>query len=87
MFSRISTQLSIIENLQKSYSLKTQQVEALNKSVSIANDLFKSARVDYFEVLMTQSDVLISQLELIETKKAQLHTVVHIYRDSGGGRK
>jgi outer membrane protein TolC len=49
--------------------------------------LFKSARVDYFEVLMTQRDALTSKLELIDTKKEQLNAAVHVYRDLGGGWK
>jgi len=84
-YLEVSTQLSKISNLDKSYQLRSQQVEALNNSIRIANDLFKSARADYFEVLMTQRDALESKLELIETKKEQLNAAVHVYRDLGGG--
>lgn len=86
-YLEVSSQLSKINNLEKSYDLKSQQVVALNRSVDVAGDLFKSARVDYFEVLMTQRDALENKLELIETKKAQLNTTVHVYRDLGGGWK
>ena len=86
-YLEVSSQLSKINNLEKSYDLKSQQVAALNRSIDVAGDLFKSARVDYFEVLMTQRDALESKLELIETKKAQLNAVVHMYRDLGGGWK
>lgn len=86
-YLEVSIQLSKIENLQKGYDLKSQQVDALNRSIDISNDLFKSARVDYFEVLMTQRDALESKLELIETKKEQLNAVVHVYKDLGGGWK
>jgi multidrug efflux system outer membrane protein len=86
-YLEVSSQLSKINNLEKSYQLKAKQVDALNRSIDVAGDLFKSARVDYFEVLMTQRDALESKLELIETKKAQLNAVVHVYRDLGGGWK
>lgn len=86
-YLEVSSQLSKINNLEKSYDLKLQQVIALNRSVAVAGDLFKSARVDYFEVLMTQRDALENKLELIETKKAQLNATVHVYRDLGGGWK
>ena len=33
---------------------------------------------------MTQRDALESKLELIETKKRQLNTVVNIYKELGG---
>ncbi|SHF13091.1 TolC family protein [Flavisolibacter ginsengisoli] len=84
-YLEVSTQLSKIDNLKKSYDLKSRQVEALTKSIDLSNDLFKSARADYFEVLMTQRDALESKLELIETKKEQLNAVVNIYRELGGG--
>jgi NodT family efflux transporter outer membrane factor (OMF) lipoprotein len=86
-YIEVSNQLSKINNLEKSYDLKSQQVAALNRSIDVSNDLFKSARVDYFEVLMTQRDALESKLELIETKKEQLNAAVNVYKDLGGGWK
>ncbi|RZK91569.1 MAG: TolC family protein [Pedobacter sp.] len=84
-YIEVANQLSNITNLQKSYDLKSKQVLALTQSIDISNDLFKSARADYFEVLMTQRDALQSKLELIETKKQQLNAVVNIYHALGGG--
>lgn len=86
-YLEVATQLSKISNLENSYNLKSKQVDALNKSIDVSNDLFKSARVDYFEVLMTQRDALESKLELIETKKEQLNATVRVYRNLGGGWK
>lgn len=84
-YFEVANQLSNISNLQKSYDLKYRQVNALNLSINIANDLFKSARADYFEVLMTQRDALEAKLELVDTRKEQLNAVVNIYRSVGGG--
>ncbi len=84
-YLEVATQLSRIDNLGKSYELKAKQVDALKRSIDISNDLFKSARADYLEVLMTQRDALESKLELIETKRDQLNAVVNVYRDLGGG--
>lgn len=86
-YLEVSTQMSNISNLEKSYDLKSKQVDALTNSISISNDLFRNARADYLEVLMTQRDALESKLELIETKKQQLNAVVNIYRNLGGGWK
>lgn len=86
-YLEVSNQLSRIDNLGKSYDLKSKQVDALTRSIDISNDLFKSARADYLEVLMTQRDALESKLELIETKKQQLNAMVHVYRNLGGGWK
>ncbi len=86
-YLEVATQLSKISNLNNSYTLKTKQVDALNKSIEFSNDLFKSARVDYFEVLMTQRDALQTKLELMDIKKEQLNAVVRVYRNLGGGWK
>ncbi|MFD2148043.1 TolC family protein [Mucilaginibacter antarcticus] len=86
-YLEVSNQLSNIGNLQKGYDLKQQQVAALTRSIEVSNDLFKSSRADYLEVLMTQRDALEAKLELIETKQKQLNAVTHVYRDLGGGWK
>lgn len=84
-YVEIANQLAKINNLNKSYDLKAQQVQALSESVAISNNLFRSARADYMEVLLTQRDALESKFELIETKKQQMNATVNIYRALGGG--
>ncbi|RBL90260.1 TolC family protein [Chitinophaga flava] len=84
-YVEVANQLAKINNLEKSYDLKSQQVVKLTQSIDISNDLFKSARADYMEVLMTQRDALESKFELIETKKQQLNAMVNIYQALGGG--
>lgn len=84
-YVEVANQLAKIQNLERSYDLKAQQVQALNQSIDISNDLFKSARADYMEVLMTQRDALESRFELIETKKEQLNAYVNMYQALGGG--
>jgi multidrug efflux system outer membrane protein len=86
-YTEVSNELSNINNLERSYNLKSQQVEVLTKSIDIANDLFKSARANYLEVLMTQRDALESKLELVETKKEQYNAVTNVYKALGGGWK
>jgi multidrug efflux system outer membrane protein len=81
----VVNQLSNISNLEKSYALKTKQVEALTQSINISTGLFKSARADYMEVLLTQRDALESKFELIETKQKQMNAMVNIYQALGGG--
>ncbi len=81
----VVNQLSNISNLRKSYDLKAQQVQTLTQSIDISTGLFKSARADYMEVLLTQRDALESKFELIETKKQQMNARVNIYRALGGG--
>ena len=84
-FTDVVTQLASIENLQKSYELKAQQVEALTRSSEVSTILFQSARADYMEVLMTKRDSLEGQMTLIETKKKQYQAMVGVYQTLGGG--
>lgn len=84
-YIEVVNQLSRIRNLEQRYNLKDQQVQTLIHSIDISNDLFRSARADYMEVLMTQRDALEARFELIETKKEQMNAMVKIYQALGGG--
>ena len=84
-FVEVATELSNVNNLDQLYKLKTKQVESLTKSIDISNDLFKSARATYLEVLMTQRDALEAKLELVDAKKRQFNAVTNIYKALGGG--
>ncbi|UUC43911.1 TolC family protein [Flavobacterium cerinum] len=84
-YIEVANQLAKISNTEKTFDLKSKQVEALNQSIEISNDLFGSARADYMEVLMTQRDALESKFDLIETKMKQMNAMVNIYRALGGG--
>lgn len=84
-YIEVVNQLSNISNLEKSYDFKSKEVQALTQSITISNNLFKSARADYMEVLLTQRDALESKFDLIETKKQQMNATVNVYRQLGGG--
>ena len=84
-YIEVENGISLIENLRKSYDLKEDQVEALSESINLTNRLFRSARADYMEVLLTQRDALESKMELVETRKDQLLARVSMYRNLGGG--
>lgn len=84
-FTDVANQLAMIGNLQKSYELQAQQVDALARSSEVSTVLFQSARADYMEVLLTRRDSLEAEMELIETKKRQLQAIVNVYQALGGG--
>ncbi|GAB2779714.1 outer membrane protein TolC [Hymenobacter luteus] len=86
-YVEVANQLANLGNLDKSYAEKARAVEALNQSVTISNSLFRSARADYTEVLLTQREALESKFDLTETKLQQLTAVVNVYRALGGGWK
>ncbi|MDR4503383.1 MAG: TolC family protein [Candidatus Scalindua sp.] len=86
-YIEVVNKLSNISNLKKTYDLKAKEVEALTQSITLADKLFKSARADYLEVLMTQRDALQAKMELIETKVLQMNAMISIYQALGGGWK
>jgi len=83
----ISNLMSKVKNIDQYYQLKSQETQALDQSIDIANQLFKNSRADYLEVLLNQRDALDAKMELIEAKEKQLSTVVDIYKSLGGGWK
>jgi len=84
-YIEVVNQLSNIENLTKSYDTKSQEVQKLIESINISNNLFRSARADYMEVLLTQRDALESRFDLVETKMRQINAMINIYHAMGGG--
>lgn len=83
----VANLMSKIKNIDQYYQLKSQETQALDQSIDIANQLFKNSRADYLEVLLNQRDALDAKMELIEAKEKQLSTVVDIYKSLGGGWK
>ncbi|WP_276167589.1 TolC family protein [Zobellia alginiliquefaciens] len=84
-YVEVVNQLAKIDNFEKSYDLRSKEVDALTASIDISNRLFRSARADYMEVLLTQRDALEARVELVETKQKQMNAVVNVYRALGGG--
>ena len=84
-YIEVMNQLSGIDNYSKSLNVKSKEVDILTQSVDVSNNLFKSARADYIEVLLTQQEALKSKLEQIEIKQKQLNAEVNIYKALGGG--
>lgn len=81
----VTNLLAAMTNLKMSFDLKEKEVNVLNESYDISTVLFKSARADYMEVLLTQRDALEARFDLVETKKQQMHARVNLYRALGGG--
>lgn len=84
-FTEVQNELSGIDNYGKSFTTKSNEVDILNQSTTISENLFKSARADYGEVLLTQREALDSKMELIEIKKKQLNAEINVYKALGGG--
>lgn len=86
-FYEVSNELKNIENLQSAHSLKSMEVEALEKASNISTDLFKSGRANYLDVLFTQRGTLQAKIELVTLRKQQYNAHVNLYKALGGGWK
>lgn len=86
-YIEVVNRMNLIDNLQQGYTLKFQEVQALQQSVVISANLFRSARADYMEVLLTQRDALEQRFELIELKLNQFQAMINVYQALGGGWK
>jgi multidrug efflux system outer membrane protein len=84
-YTDVANQLASIHNLDKTYQLKSGQVNALSESLDIADTLFKAARIDYLETLLTQRDYLETRMEQIETRQQQFSAHIALYKALGGG--
>ncbi|HEY0262122.1 MAG TPA: efflux transporter outer membrane subunit [Chitinophagales bacterium] len=86
-FLEVQNQLSAVDKYSKSFDTKTKEVEILNQSITISNSLFRNARADYMEVLLTQREALEQKMQLVEIRTTQLQSEINIYKALGGGWK
>ena len=84
-FTEVVNQVNGVQNYTSSIGLKRQQVQALERSVDIASNLFQNARVEYIDVLFAQRDMWQGRRDLIDTKQQQLSAIVNAYQALGGG--
>lgn len=84
-YLEVVNQMNTIENMQQVVEYKNRETKTLTDAVVVANELFKSSRADYLEVLMTQREAMDAKMELVEAKTKQLIAVVDVYKSLGGG--
>ncbi len=77
--------LAGLRNLQRSLDLKRSEAEVFTRSIATSNDLFRTSRATYLEVLFAQQNALNTRLELVEMKQRELMLGVGVYRALGGG--
>lgn len=81
----VSDALAQTEQLRSRYRISSQKVLALQDAIANANLLFRNGMATYLEVITAQSNLLQSELELSDIKRAQLSASVSLYRALGGG--
>jgi outer membrane protein, multidrug efflux system len=81
----VSTQMGRMENYAAAVAKKREEVVALKEGVGIAKDLFASGHAAYLEIIAAQKNVLVSDIELIELRKARFFALIDLYKALGGG--
>ncbi len=84
-YVEVYNELNNINNLQKIYLLRNEEVNVLAQSIETSTELFRTSRATYLEVLLTQQNALNARLDFIDVRKRQLFSSVNIYRTLGGG--
>lgn len=84
-YIEVYNQMVYMNNLNKIYNFKNEEVQVLTTSIETASELFLTGRATYLEIIVTRSAALQSRLELINIKKRQFGSMINIYRALGGG--
>lgn len=81
----VSDALIALDKLEERQSIALNRTSKLQSAIHNADLLFDTGMANYLEVITAQSNVLQSELELAQIKKAQLVAMVDLYRSLGGG--
>jgi outer membrane protein, multidrug efflux system len=81
----VSDALIALDKLEEKQSIALNRTSKLQSAIHNADLLFNTGMANYLEVITAQSNVLQSELELAQIKKAQLVAMVDLYRSLGGG--
>ena len=81
----VSDALVKIKKLAEQRATQDKRTAILKQTTVNAEMLFQSGMANYLEVITAQSNVLQSELELAQTKRAQLDATAELYRSMGGG--
>ena len=74
--------------IQKLREVRTQQEEgisALQDAADLSRDRYQSGLASYIEILIADQNLFQQQLQLAQTKGAELRAVTDLYRSLGGG--
>ncbi len=84
-FREVYNAVNKINNTQKMYELKKEEVEILKKSIVTATELFAVGRANYLEVITAQKNALQAQIELINCYRNYNYSFIELYISIGGG--
>jgi len=83
----VANALVRMDKLKAQYTAADNRATVLLRAVKNSDMLFKNGMAGYLEVIIAQSNLLQSQIELANLKKSRLEAEVELYRSLGGGWK
>lgn len=81
----VADALVALNKLGQKETIALERTQILQDAIGHADLLFNTGMADYLEVITAQSNVLQSELELAQIKKARLDAMVNLYKSLGGG--
>ena len=85
--SEVSDALYMYESAKDKSQHRTEQIAALESSVSSTKALFHDGTSTYLEVLTAQQDLFSAQLSQVNDRFEQLQATINLYHALGGGRE
>ncbi len=83
----VSDAMSLYQTAVDKISVRTNQLNALQKSVEYSRELLRYGSANYIEVIQARQSLLGAELSRVNDRLQQLQAVVDLYRSLGGGWK
>ncbi len=83
----VSDAISLYENAGEKISIRTLQMDALQKSVDFSEELLQNGFANYIEIINARQSLLLAELGKVNDRLQQLQSGVNLYRSLGGGWK
>ena len=83
----VSDAISLYQTANDKVAVRTNQLNALQKSVEYSRELLRYGSANYIEVINARQSLLGAELSRVNDRLQQLQAVVNLYRALGGGWK
>ncbi|MEJ7680804.1 MAG: TolC family protein [Segetibacter sp.] len=83
----VSDAISLYQTGVDKVAVRTNQLNALQKSVEYSRELLRYGSANYIEVIQARQSLLGAELSRVNDRLQQLQAIVNLYRSLGGGWK
>jgi len=84
-FTEVYGLLRMSTNFQQMTTIKSEEVQVLERSVTTSKALYTSGRSTYLEIITAQSNYLHTQIELLNIYERSNNNQIQLYKALGGG--